>query len=109
MTRGNTVAARILIAGNSAERRRGLLKTEALCEGEGLWIAPCEAIHTIGMRWPIDVLFLDRSYRVRKIVRELPPWRIAICLTASSVLELSAGVLRSTGTEIGDIISFHPT
>lgn len=107
LTRGSAVATRVRIAATSRERRRGLLKTESMQPGEGLWIAPCEAIHTVGMRWPIDVLFLDRNYQVRKIVRELIPWRLALCVTASSVLELPAGALNSTGTEIGDILIFH--
>jgi uncharacterized membrane protein (UPF0127 family) len=107
LTRGITLATRVRVAGNSAARRRGLLETESLEIGDGLWIAPCEAIHTLGMRWPIDVAFLDRHYRVRKIVRKLLPWRIAICFTAYSVLELPCGALHPTGTEIGDSVAFR--
>jgi uncharacterized membrane protein (UPF0127 family) len=107
VTRGTALAARIRIAGTSAERRRGLLENESLEPGDGLWIAPCEAIHTLGMKWPIDVLFLDKEYRVRKMASELSPWRIAVCWTADSVLELPAGVLKPTGTKIGDIVAFH--
>jgi hypothetical protein len=109
VTRGTILATRVRIAGSSAERRRGLLKTESMQPGDGLWIAPCEAIHTVGMRWKIDVAFLDRTHRVRKIVRGLCPWRIAICFPATSVLELPAGTLDPTRTEIGDFLVFHPS
>jgi uncharacterized protein len=78
-------------------------------EGEGLWIAPCEAIHTIGMHWPIDVIFIDRTYRVRKIAANLSPWRMAMCWSAFSVLELPAGAVASSGTQTGDFLTFHPT
>jgi hypothetical protein len=77
--------------------------------GDALWIAPCEAIHTLGMKWPIDAIFLDENYRVRKVSARLPPWRIAICWTATSVLELPAGVLLASGTQLGDKLAFHPT
>jgi uncharacterized membrane protein (UPF0127 family) len=107
LTRGTTLASRTRIAGTSAERRRGLLATESLKAGDALWIAPCEAIHTLGMRWPIDAIFMDKSYRVRKLTRGLLPWRIAVCWTAESVLELPAGVLLQTGTRVGDRLAFH--
>ena len=109
LTRGTTLATSTRIAGTSAARRRGLLATDSLLSGDGLWIAPCEAIHTVGMKWPIDAIFLDKSYRVRKVSARLPPWRIAICWTAASVLELPAGVLLASGTQVGDELAFHPT
>lgn len=108
LTRGTIVASRVHVAGTSAQRRLGLLTTESLKPGDGLWIAPCEAIHTFGMRWPIDAAFLDREYRVRKIVRRLRPWRMAVCLLGNSVIELPAGELDSTGTEMGDRLTFRP-
>ena len=98
---------RVRVAGTSAERREGLLKTSVLQSDEGLWIAPCEAIHTIGMRWPIDVVFLDRQYRIRKLILALVPWRLAVCFAASSVLELPAGGLHQTGSEVGDVLFFR--
>lgn len=76
-----------------------------LGKGAGLWIAPCEAIHTMGMKIPIDVLFLSKSYEVRKISAGLPPWRFSVCLRAHSVLELASGTLKSSGTQAGDQLS----
>ena len=107
LTRGTMVARRVRIAGTSAERREGLLKTRVLQMDEGLWIAPCEAIHTIGMPWPIDLVFLDRQYRIKKLIQALKPWRIGVCFAAYSVLELPAGGLHQTGSEVGDVLSFR--
>ena len=109
MTRGTTLATRTRIAGTSADRRHGLLGTRSWRPGDALWIAPCEAIHTLGMKWPIDAIFLDKNKRIRKLSRSLRPWRITVCWTAASVLELPVGALLESGTQVGDILSFHLT
>lgn len=107
INRGSTLAQRVCVAGSSSTRRKGLLGTERLPNGAGLWIAPCEAIHTFGMKMPIDAIFLDRHFQVRKLRRHLPPWRISLCLSAASVLELGAGTAARTGTVIGDRLRFE--
>lgn len=91
-------------ADTSRTRRTGLLKRTGLAEGEGLWIIPCEGIHTFFMKFPIDVLFLDRKRRVVKLVRSMGPWRMAISLRGRSVVELPAGTIEKTGTEKGDLL-----
>ena len=93
-------------ADSGKTRREGLLKRSGLEKGEGLWIVPCEAIHTFFMRFDIDVLFLDRKKRVVKAVRRLRPWRLAMSWRARSVLELPAGVIEQSGTERGDVLEF---
>ncbi|MBV9296050.1 MAG: DUF192 domain-containing protein [Acidobacteriaceae bacterium] len=105
--RGSTIGTRVRIAGTSAERRKGLLELSCLEAGTGLWITPCEAIHTFGMKMPIDAMFLDRDYRVRKLVASLLPTRISICLSACSVLELPAGTILRSATELGDRLRFQ--
>ena len=105
--RGNKVADRIRVAGDSKRRRKGLLGATHMEEGDGLWIAPCEAVHTFGMKMPIDVVFLDRSYRVRKMVCDLTPSRIAVCFAAFSVLEMQAGAIAETGVQVGDQLKFE--
>jgi uncharacterized membrane protein (UPF0127 family) len=70
--------------------------------GSGLWIYPCEAVHTFGMKMPIDILFLDREHRVRKIVERMVPGRFACCLPARSVIELPAGAAQASGTQLRD-------
>lgn len=106
-TRSAVLASAAEIAGESAARRRGLLGRAALQSGEGLWIAPCEAVHCFFMKFTIDVLFLDKSLRVVKVRPSLKPWRIAASLRAHSVLELPEGVIRSSATQPGDQLEFE--
>jgi hypothetical protein len=70
--------------------------------GEGLLLTPAPSIHTAFMRFPIDVLFLDRDLQVLKIVEQLPPWRMASKRRARSVLELTAGECARRGVAVGD-------
>ena len=76
---------------------------------EGIYLVPCEGVHTFGMKFPIDVAFLDSKGTVLAVHHGLKPWRISkILFRARGVLELAAGVLRETGTETGDVIEFLP-
>lgn len=106
--RNRTLASRAEIADSSKSRKIGLLKHDRLESGEGLWITPCEGVHTIGMNFPIDVLFLDKNRKVLKIRASMPRWRISACLFAHSVLELPSGTAASTGTSAGDRLEFEP-
>ena len=84
------------------ERMRGLLGRDDLATGEGMLIKPAPSVHTFFMRFPIDVLFLDRDMRVLRIARELRPWRMAACRKARAVLELPAGEAERRGVRVGD-------
>lgn len=106
LTRNTVLAASMEVAGCSSERNKGLLGRESLPPGGGLWIIPCEAVHTFWMRFPIDLVYLDRKKRIRKLVNGVPPWRLSGCLLAHSVLELPAGTIRNTKTEQGDTLEF---
>ncbi len=90
------------VADTSSKRRTGLLKHAGLAKGQGIWIVPCEAVHTFGMKFSIDVLFLNKKRKVLKIRENMGRWGIAICLSARSVLELPAGTIAATGTQPGD-------
>ncbi len=90
------------MADTSAKRRTGLLKHERLEPGDGLWIVPCESVHTFFMKFPIDLVYLDTKRKVRKVRHRVPAWRMSACLFAHSVLELPAGTLEETGTAVGD-------
>ena len=92
----------ITVADTAATRRTGLLRRQGLAQGEGLWIVPCEAVHTFRMNFPIDVLFIDRDKRVTKIVANMKRSRMAMSWRARSVIELPAGTAEKTGTEVGD-------
>jgi len=101
-SKNTLLADRADIANTSSSRKVGLLKHTGLEQGEGLWITPCEAVHTVGMKFPIDVLFLDKKRRVVKIRSQMPRWRMSACLRAHSVLELPSGMAAATGTAAGD-------
>ncbi len=93
-------------ADTSKTRRKGLLKRSGLQKGEGLWIVPCESIHTFFMRFDIDVVFLDRNKKVVKLVERLRPWRLAMSWRARTVLELPPSAIAETGTKRGDQLEF---
>jgi uncharacterized membrane protein (UPF0127 family) len=106
-TKTCVLADRADIADTSAKRRTGLLKHKGLEPGEGLWISPCEGVHTFGMKFPIDVLFLSRKKKILKVRPAMVRGRIAFKLRAHSVLELPAGTLEKTGTVTGDELEFE--
>ncbi len=101
-TRQTLLAGAVEVADTSAKRRTGLLKHERLEPGEGLWIVPCESVHTFFMKFPIDLVYLDKKRKVRKVRHAVPPWRLSACLTAHSILELAAGTVAQSGTSVGD-------
>jgi uncharacterized protein len=102
LTRDRELGDKIEVANTSAKRRAGLLKHSGLAPGEGLWIVPCESVHTFFMKFPIDLVYLDRNRVVRKVRHAVKPWRLSACLLAHSVLELPAGAARASGTRVGD-------
>ena len=106
ITRNTVLAETAIVANTSTKRRTGLLKHETLPRGEGLWIAPCEAIHTFGMKFPIDVVYLNKKKKIVKIRPAMPRRRISACLLAHSVLELPAGMAEETSTHVGDQLEF---
>jgi len=99
---GQAVAEAVELAVTSASRRRGLLGRDGLEPGAALVIAPCNSIHMFFMRFAIDVVYVDRAGRVRKIVRGLRPWRISAAMSAYAVIELGAGSLDGCDIERGD-------
>lgn len=106
-TRNTVLAREADVADTSAKRRTGLLKHERLEPGAGLWIVPCESVHTFFMRFPIDLVYLTRDHRVRKTRSAVGPWRLSACLPAHSVLELPAGTVQETGTQPGDQLAIE--
>lgn len=107
-TRGTVLGRAIDVADTSATRRTGLLKHSHLQAGTGLWIVPCESVHTFFMKFPIDLVYLNKQRRVRKVRNAVPPWRLSACLLAHSILELPAGTVEETGTKAGDQLVVDP-
>ena len=106
-TRDTVLGQAVEVADSGSKRRTGLLKHDRLTPGEGLWIVPCESVHTFLMKFPIDLVYLDRKRKVRKVRKAVPAWRVSVCLTAHSVLELPAGTAEETGTETGDVLEIE--
>jgi uncharacterized membrane protein (UPF0127 family) len=108
VTKGVVVACRVEWAGTSETRRRGLLGRDHIDPSEGAYIVPTQWIHMFGMQFPIDVAFLDHDGRVLQMCHALHPNRLSpIVWRAEGALELAAGTLEDTGTEIGDIIELR--
>jgi uncharacterized protein len=101
-TRNTVLGDAVELADTSETRRVGLLKHTRLEPGSGLWIVPCESVHTFFMKFPIDLVYLDKQRKVRKVRHAVPAWRLSACLTAHSILELPAGTAEKSGTLPGD-------
>ena len=101
---GNVVCERCTLARNPYSRMRGLLGRTGLAQGEGLLLQPAGSIHTFFMRFPIDVVFLDREQRVVRVVPNLRPWRTAGVRKARAVLELAAGEAARVGMTPGSAL-----
>jgi uncharacterized membrane protein (UPF0127 family) len=109
LTRGSEVAARVRRADRAWSRMVGLLGRRSLAEDEGLLLTPCTSIHTFFMLFPIDILYLDREHAVVKAVKDLRPFRFSACLRgAHSILELPAGTIDASGTQVGDRLTLVP-
>ena len=106
LTRNTVLATSMEVANTDSKRRKGLLGRDGLASGSGLWLCPCEAVHTFWMRFPIDLVYLDRQNRIRKLTSDVRPWRLSACLRAHSVIELPSGTIRATETQLGDILGF---
>jgi len=102
-TRATVLGERIGVADSSLSRMVGLLGKSCLAPATGLLIMPSQAVHSIGMRFPIDVLFVDRNWRVIHVQPSLVPYRVSgLHWSARCVLELPVGVIAETCTSVGD-------
>ncbi len=94
------------VADNFWTRLKGLIGVRNLPAGEGLLIAPCSSVHTMFMSIPIDVLHVDRESTVVAMVPAMAPWRVGPIVRRSRyVVELPAGTIARTGTQVGDKLS----
>jgi len=106
-TKGSILGDAVEVADTRIKRLLGLLRHALLEPGSGLWIVPCDSIHTFFMRFPIDLIYLDKHRRVKKVRQAVPPWRISACLSACSILELPIGTISRTETDPGDELSIE--
>ena len=102
-SRGTVLAARARHATGVWERLVGLLGTTELEKGEALVLEPCNSVHMFGMRYAIDVLFLDETGRIVYAAQQLRPWRMTKVVRGARIaVELPVESVRSTGTKLGD-------
>jgi uncharacterized membrane protein (UPF0127 family) len=109
-TRQTYLATELRVADTHRTRLVGLLATSArdFVSGKGLWIVPCRGVHTLGMRFPIDVVYLNSAKAVVHVEENLAPWRLApVRLQAASVVELPANTISESKTRIGDSIEIQ--
>lgn len=104
-TRGRLIADNAKVANNFFLRLKGLLGTDSLPAGTGLFIGPCPQIHMFGMKYPIDVIFIDKAGVVVGLVERIKPGQMSKSFKKSiGCIELPAGTISDTGTAIGDVI-----
>jgi len=102
---GRELAESVHVADSLFSRMKGLLGRKSLNHGEALWIIPCKGIHTIGMRFAIDAVFLDINSRIVAVMADLPPNRMSrIYPRAASVIELQAGTVAATPLALGETV-----
>jgi len=110
-TRETFVATEAILADSYLRRLVGLLgKTKRWAQlGRGLWIVPSRGVHTIGMLFPIDLIFLSEQKEVVYVEEHVRPFRIsAVSLKATSVLELPPHTIYRSGTQVGDRLEIAP-
>lgn len=109
LDRNTTLGTRVRLATRWLDRARGLLLRPRLGEQEGMLLRPCRSVHMVGMRYPIDVAFLDAGGAVVALYPALRPGRLTgYHRTAESALELPEGVIEATQTCVGDRLAVTP-
>ena len=105
LTKKTWLATKLRKADNFLTRLIGLLKRTNLGPEEALWLMPSKGIHTVGMKFPIDVVFLNKDCQVLGLISGMSQYRISgVHLRGYSVLELPSGTIRKSRTEIGDAL-----
>lgn len=106
---GRAWAAEAACALTALERMRGLLGRRALGPGAALVIERCNAVHTVGMRFALDLVFLDRRWRVTRVVRGVRPGRLMVWggWRSARVVESEAGCLAVDALRVGDALVFE--
>lgn len=104
---GWVLADNLEVADSFLKRTKGLLGRSGICRGEGLHIIPCSSIHSFFMKFDFDAVFINKKNEVVYLNKNMPAWRVSkVCFSANSVIELPAGIINETETEIGDVLEF---
>ncbi len=103
----NCLFEKVLRTSSFLERLCGLLFSPPLKQKEALLIEPCSSVHTVGMRYAIDVVFIDKNWHVVKTAKSLKPWRMAASSKAYRVLELASDSLEQIDLPSGQQLKWH--
>ncbi len=101
----NSAACNVLeisMADTFLSRLKGLLGTAELAENQGLLLCNCNSVHMIGMRYALDIIYLDKNRVILKIVENLKPWQVSYCLSAKDALEVKRGTIQRLNWKVGD-------
>ncbi len=104
---GNIVATHIEEASSPWRAFRGLMLRKRLPDGHGMLFRPARGVHTQFMRFPIDLIFLDKDNRVVKIRASMSPWRFDFT-SAAAVIEMNGGAAARAGIAVGDELRLQP-
>ncbi|MCX5714888.1 MAG: DUF192 domain-containing protein [Candidatus Omnitrophica bacterium] len=108
LTKNTVLSENATIADTPLSRTKGLLGRKGLLPQEALVLKPCNSIHTLFMQFPIDVLFVDREFKVVAAIPALKPYRLSkIYFSASFAIEFSTGIIASSRTSFGDTLCFE--
>lgn len=110
VTRQAFLATELSVANTHLRRLLGLLRQDrsAFSHGRGLLIVPCHGVHTLGMRFPIDVVYLDAGNRIIDLHENVRPWRFTpMRMDAATVLELPIHTIVATGSTVGDQVEIN--
>ena len=99
--------SKVFKAESAWERARGLLGRPPLDWGEGFWIEPCSSVHCMGMGYALDLAFVDAQGVIKKLVRDVRPWRMASHWGARATLEMRGGQLDRCAWQVGDRLAFE--
>lgn len=100
--RGRASGIPVEVARTVPRRLLGWLGQREAPVGKGLWLVPCDAVHTFAMRFAIDLVFVDVAGRILRIDHWVGAWRLRVCIGAFSVIELDAGLAGAVGLAVGD-------
>jgi len=108
VARGTVVGETIEVAASATQKVKGLLGRECLEDGQGLLFKGAGSLHTLFMRFPIDVIYTDKHGKVVKLARAVRPFKlIAAPLRCHYALELPAGAILASKTQVGDHLRFE--
>jgi len=106
VTKNTVLVEEARLAASFLSRLQGLLGRKELPRGQGLILKPCQAVHTLGMRFPIDVAFVDRHDRICHLIEDMPPFRFSpVVKEARYVIEAPAGTWRAAQAAVGDRVA----